>query len=612
MRLLIIFLCTFLWGATNVYVDEGFDKTLPKPFEVKKLKDLNDTDAFYIIGYKNLPKAIENNFSILLGIGKIDTYLISHKPLNRIKTVINPNLPVKILFSVIGDVKELNGSIEDFEKNLSDAIVTDKKIFIKDTFYYDLEKLGLGFNRFYLVGKCDYLKTKPDEVEYLKAFFENSQITSSVLLSAYYMHKKLHIPSVYFDKFKEKMSKKLKVAVTPYWPPFDIMIDGELQGIGIDFWKLIAKKAHIDYEFVIQPIWIKILEGIRDGSYDITPNTSMTLDRRKYAVFSKPYVEFPLAIACDKNIKLSKIEDIKSIAVGYNYTAHKMMKEHYPNLNYITAKSVIDAFKLVEDKKAQCVVDILPSMIWLINQHQLSDIKIYFKTPFTFKLQVMLSRNAGNLKAKIDRAIESIDVSEKNLIMTKYLGKVVIEKKDYSFWIYILLAVVAVVLGISYFLVKNYKRKSEFDALTKVYNRGRIEKIFNKITQEKSGSIIFFDIDNFKKINDTFGHEKGDYVLKKISSLIASNLREKDYFGRWGGEEFLVILPDTTYERALIVAEKIRKIVEASDFDGIKVTISLGVTDFKENSDPQKVVKEADIALYQAKENGKNQVKGSK
>ena len=136
-----------------------------------------------------------------------------------------------------------------------------------------------------------------------------------------------------------------------------------------------------------------------------------------------------------------------------------------------------------------------------------------------------------------------------------------------------------------------------------------LDKELNKI---KKGSIIYFDIDFFKKINDKYGHDMGDYVLKEISKLVAENIRSNDIFGRWGGEEFLFILPITPYFNTLKVAEKIRKVVENYNFKGIKVTISLGVSEIIENEQIEYAIKRADEALYEAKKSGRNQVKGKK
>jgi len=124
-------------------------------------------------------------------------------------------------------------------------------------------------------------------------------------------------------------------------------------------------------------------------------------------------------------------------------------------------------------------------------------------------------------------------------------------------------------------------------------------------------SVIIADIDDFKQINDHFGHKMGDDVLKKVSMILKSSVRKVDYVGRFGGEEFLIVSPQTKLENAITLAERIRRIVEGIKIEGLNksLTLSFGVSSFKKNEDLDKLVNEADEALYRAKRAGKNCVK---
>ncbi|GAB6046053.1 hypothetical protein JCM11957_16520 [Caminibacter profundus] len=132
----------------------------------------------------------------------------------------------------------------------------------------------------------------------------------------------------------------------------------------------------------------------------------------------------------------------------------------------------------------------------------------------------------------------------------------------------------------------------------------------NKLKEIKKGSILFFDVDFFKKVNDNYGHEFGDFVLSEIGKTLKNIFRKSDIVGRWGGEEFIVVLPETSFEDAKKVAKKLRKTIENYDFKGKKFTISVGVSEY--NGNLEESLKKADIALYQAKKSGRNQVKGRK
>lgn len=134
--------------------------------------------------------------------------------------------------------------------------------------------------------------------------------------------------------------------------------------------------------------------------------------------------------------------------------------------------------------------------------------------------------------------------------------------------------------------------------------------------QKNPLAILMLDIDFFKRFNDTYGHDCGDFVLKQVAFLIKSNLRDTDLACRYGGEEFTVMLDKTQKDDALAIAERIRLAIEQSDFvfneRTMKVTISCGISvfDYKKNpiSIPQQLVKQADQGLYMSKHNGRNRV----
>ncbi len=162
------------------------------------------------------------------------------------------------------------------------------------------------------------------------------------------------------------------------------------------------------------------------------------------------------------------------------------------------------------------------------------------------------------------------------------------------------------------------KEMSQTDVLTKCYNRKYLnEKMAFAFKSFQAGhlvsSAILFDIDNFKKVNDTYGHSAGDEVLKQVAGAVRTCIRKDDVFARWGGEEFVVFFKFTNIRAALVIAEKIRTAVEALVIpvsgQNMKVTISLGVSCFKlVDSDITECIERADDAMYESKKTGKNKV----
>lgn len=160
----------------------------------------------------------------------------------------------------------------------------------------------------------------------------------------------------------------------------------------------------------------------------------------------------------------------------------------------------------------------------------------------------------------------------------------------------------------------NLEKLAQTDNLTKLYNRLYLDNNYEREIQRANRykndlSIILIDIDFFKKVNDTYGHEKGDIVLIQISNILTKNIRETDILGRWGGEEFLIICPETNLKNAKNLACKIRKVIEKYNFL-IKenITCSFGLAQYKKTNIKDDTFKRADVNLFKAKETGRNKV----
>jgi diguanylate cyclase (GGDEF)-like protein len=161
------------------------------------------------------------------------------------------------------------------------------------------------------------------------------------------------------------------------------------------------------------------------------------------------------------------------------------------------------------------------------------------------------------------------------------------------------------------------------DGLTRVYNKkyflDTLRKEFAYCLRHRVPlSLLMVDVDHFKKINDTYGHQAGDYVLARIAQRVADTIRVEDLFARYGGEEFALMLRESTDDQALICAERIRRAVDATEFSyggsPIKVTISVGVATLTDSDyvQPEDLIAAADKYLYRAKRGGRNRVDGKK
>ncbi|MGB5772638.1 MAG: diguanylate cyclase [Crocosphaera sp.] len=163
-------------------------------------------------------------------------------------------------------------------------------------------------------------------------------------------------------------------------------------------------------------------------------------------------------------------------------------------------------------------------------------------------------------------------------------------------------------------LREHLQELANVDELTGAFNRRKFQEMLSyEIERTRRNqndlSIIIFDIDFFKRVNDTYGHPVGDQVLCKLVTIVKQSIRKIDSLYRIGGEEFVILCPDTNNEQVLNLAERIRQSIENTSFDEVEqVTISLGVTQFKESDQQKEFINRADKALYKSKENGRNQV----
>lgn len=246
-----------------------------------------------------------------------------------------------------------------------------------------------------------------------------------------------------------------------------------------------------------------------------------------------------------------------------------------------------------------------------------------------------LSRLMDQVIVKDSKILEYQKNGETYLLKTKYIPELdlyllVEAKLDYfiqevrrTFYLNLTFSLIATIIIVFIILrmIKGYNQKLEFlarhDSLTKLQNRSSFnDSMHDFILLAKREltplSLIFFDIDNFKHINDTLGHQSGDAVLVRIAEILKNRLRRTDIVGRWGGEEFTVGLINTDLENARIIAETLRQSFEEDavllHLCGFSVTASFGVVTLSPSDTVDTLLSRADAAMYHAKESGKNKV----
>jgi polar amino acid transport system substrate-binding protein len=286
-------------------------------------------------------------------------------------------------------------------------------------------------------------------------------------------------------------------------------------------------------------------------------------------------------------------------------------------------------------------VDNLASVSFLIRHHGLANLKISGQLPFSFDLAMGVRNDDPMLKAIIQKGLDSITTEEHNRIYQKWISLTYETRVDFSKVAPVILVLLIFITLISIYTLrlrklhrqlrevnqslscaeekllqqnKELEMLSMTDKLTGIYNRHKLDSSLQQMVAlahryDRVVSIIIFDLDWFKRVNDDYGHQAGDEVLICFADLVMRNIRKTDIFGRWGGEEFLIICPESNAEQAAELAEKIRGLVaECSCDPAFTQTVSAGVAQVMPNQTLDQLISLADKRLYQAKTAGRNQV----
>lgn len=418
---------------------------------------------------------------------------------------------------------------------------------------------------------------------------------------------------------------KVTVAVDPDWVPFErINEKGQYEGIAADLLALVSTRTGIQFELVQTKSWNESLQASKTGKAMMISFINKTPEREKWLIFTEP-------IFVDNNVFITREEhpfiadpdyfSNETIVFPTGTAMEELIRKKYPNLRVLTVETEMEALKMVSDKKADMTMRSLIVVAYTIKKEGLFNLKIAGQLPdYTNYLRIGIVKEEPTLRNILNKGISTITPQERWEIINKHVSINAQTTVDYKLAFYILVVFGIVAIGGFYW---NYQLKkhneeliriSETDTLTGISNRTKLDAQFQlefdrAKRYHRPLSIIIFDIDNFKKVNDDFGHLMGDKILIDLAKIAKSNIRSGDTIGRWGGEEFLVICPGTTILEALLLAEKIRNAIRIHSFEsGREHTVSAGVAMFTNDDSVDSLLHRADTSLYQAKKSGKDRV----
>ncbi|MDJ0623134.1 MAG: transporter substrate-binding domain-containing protein [Desulfocapsaceae bacterium] len=432
--------------------------------------------------------------------------------------------------------------------------------------------------------------------------------------------------------------QEIRMCANPSWLPFEGIDErGNHIGIVAEIMSALTQKIGVDFNFVQTATWKESLEGVKNGRCDIVSSINTTNGKLQELLFTKPYFEsVNVVISRDEQPYIPKLSILagKSVAVAEGNHIIDYLSNNFPEISLLVMPNLQQALAAVAENRADAAIDNLQMVTYHIRQKGLYNLKIAGQTPYQDFLYIGINREESQLQSILNRALTSLSPRDIDRISRNWLS-IRFEHSFDSTLLWKILAGAAVVIAIIAYwnrkltllnreLAKTHedlaqqsltlKKLSVTDGLTGLYNRIKLEDVLEKECQRSARSghaltIIMLDVDRFKEINDANGHHAGDQVLRELAEILRGNTRSIDIVGRWGGEEFLLICPETDLAGAQTLAEKLRRIIEAHSFSEVDhCTCSFGIASYLTDERAGNAVIRADQAMYQAKENGRNSV----
>lgn len=434
----------------------------------------------------------------------------------------------------------------------------------------------------------------------------------------------------------------IKYCIDPSWAPYESIEDGRHLGISKHYVDLVSQKSGIEFQFHPTKTWQASLNSVKNGDCQLIPFLNHSDLRAKYMSFSQVYFRSPNVIYAhlDHSV-IGGLSAITTQTVGTvkGYRVIEYLRKHFPKMNIREVATEQQGLELVSTGSLDFFIGSAFSSNYIVQQSGLHKVRIVGIASIDDQLRFGVAKNRTELIIPINNALSQISPAEHKKIFSKIKHIQMDKPHDYKLAGQIaIFALIILLLGaIRHFeslrqrriLTKKnsaleqlhqalekknqeLERLATHDTLTGLFNRGylteQIEKIINKKRRYQSPcTMLLLDIDNFKNYNDTYGHNVGDQMLKHTADAIRTCVRETDIFARWGGEEFIILCPESELKEALKLAKRLQQHLVDNPPENFKnITCSIGLAELNIDDTMMQWVNNADQAMYQAKANGKN------
>ncbi len=435
-----------------------------------------------------------------------------------------------------------------------------------------------------------------------------------------------------------KEKERIRFCSDPDWLPIEKIEGNQHIGITADYLKEISKRLNIQFELLPTRSWRESLIYVTEGRCDFLSSAMRTPERDAFLNFSTAYLNLSLVITTRSDtFFIHSLKNIKNKKIGIvqDYAFEDILRRDYPDVELTIVTNANEGLRKVQNGEIYAFVDTLEATSQQLRTNSFSDLKISGKLEENIPIAFAVKKEEHTLFNILEKGINALSAEEKKEIYDKWVYVAVEKDADYTLFFQLFAAAMIVVLFLIYRnrVALNYNNQlleinkelehlnlqleelSQTDQLTQLSNRRYLDlSLSQEMTRaqryKESFCVILLDIDFFKKVNDTYGHQQGDVVLKETANILRTHSREVDVVGRWGGEEFLIILPKTDLHNALVMAEKIRDMIRSHDY-GLEhqITASFGVTEFdQENDGEASLLRRVDANLYEAKETGRDKI----
>jgi len=437
--------------------------------------------------------------------------------------------------------------------------------------------------------------------------------------------------------FAEKAPETSIKLMTEIFPPYQYRHKDKLIGISTDIINAIQEEIEVENKITVYP-WSEAKTLLDNNQNTALYSMLRTPERENEYKWVGPLTSMQLVFFKKKGSKISlnSIDDAKKVnkvGVTKGVANYEMLTiQGFTNLEVLdTAEDEENIQKLVNGK-----IDLWPTLLkaglYNARLQGLSGEIEPITDVIAFKGDLYIAFNKQTDDDLVQKWQNAFDKLKSEKVIEDIIYRYTFEKPDYSLFIKILLGMLIITAVVIFHnrklsrlnkqlnqLQDELKDQASHDYLTRLYNRRHFHYIASTVvnlahrTHQKTG-VIILDIDKFKLINDTYGHNIGDDVLRNLSQLMMKHFRESDLVARYGGEEFIILLPNTNIKETIKVASKFRAVVESNvikldEEHTLRITISLGVDEVLENEKTiYASIKRADDALYKAKDSGRNRV----